>query len=163
MSTLKEILTQLAALDAEDEFIDPGQIIGDLNGKVDGIKAKIDEWDAEIERLNHWENQISARRRVYANAIERLTNYVQFQMTQHGYEKLPGEIWEIKWRKNPPRVDVHVPADANQFLRHRAFVKQETSYKWDKNKLKEALKAGQTFDFAELVQESKITFGVKKK
>lgn len=163
MGSLKEILNQLAALDADDESLDPAVVVGELNGKVDGIKAKIDEWEAEIERLEKWEHDIALRISTYQNAIKRLTKYVEYEMTRHKYEKLPGEIWEMKWKKNPPKVDIDIPADAKTYLSYREFMGQKTSYNWDKVKLKEAIKAGQKFDFARLVQDQKIVFGVKKK
>lgn len=163
MSSLKEILNQLAAIDAEDETLDPAEVIGDLNGKVDGIKAKIDEWEAESARLDTWKKQIEQRQSVYKNAMNRLLNYVEFQMKQHDYEKLPGEIWEIKWKKNPPRVEIDEPASAKLFLQYKDYISQKTSYNYDKKKIKDAIKDGQKFPFAHIEQDKKITIGVKKK
>lgn len=164
MSSLKEILKQLAAFDNdENEAIDPAEVIGELQGKVDGIKAKLDEWDAEIGRLDKWVKEITSRKTSIANAQKRLKDYVQYEMHRHEYEKLPGEIWEIKWRKNPAKVEIGLDACAETFLKYRSYMRQETSYNWDKNAVKDKLKAGEKLDFARLTQDKNITFGVKKK
>jgi hypothetical protein len=162
--TLKEILNQFKAVDHDqlpDDY-DPEELIGDLKGKVDSIKHKVDEWEKEAELMQEYSKEFAARAKSIINKRDRLIAYVHYQMSSNEWEKLPGEIWEIKWKLNPPRLVIDAEANASNYLHHAEFMQQKTSYNWDKNKIKAAIKAGDKFDFAKNVQDKKIVFKIKK-
>lgn len=163
--SLREILNNLQKIDDEmaPEDFNPEEIVGDLKGKVDAIKWRIDSWYAEANTIDEqWIAALEKRRNALRKKAEKLEAYVKGQMLLHGYDTLPGEMMRIDLRNSQPSVEINKEAGPEDYLQYTNFVLQKTSYNWNKKAVKEAIQSGAELPFATLKQDKHIRFAVKK-
>lgn len=148
------------------EDFDPKVVIGEIRGKVDSIKWMLDKWEAEAQILQEqWIKRLQKRKAAIENNVERLKEYVKQQMLLDGSEELQGEIFNVRLKNQKPAVDVKGNPNADMYLKYKdeGFIKQKTSYQWDKAALKERLEAGEEIPFATLREVKGLGFPVKIK
>lgn len=158
---LRELLGRLQDIDDDllPEEFDPAQIVGDIKDKVDAIKWRLDEWAAQAKMIEEeYLKPLAQKKAAILGKAERLKDYVRFQMVTNGFEKLPGEMFRVQVQDSPPSVDTKEFADARMYLNYPEYVVQETTYKWNKEALKDALNGGEVLTFAELKRGKHVRF-----
>lgn len=164
--SLNEILAALAQIDDElppDDF-DPATVIGNVKDKVDAIKWRIDKWESDAKMIREqWIKPLNDRVASLLRKSEKLSEYVKQQMIMHNFEKLPGNMFTAALRKNPPSLKLAAEPTADLFLDFPEYVKQlPVEYEFDKERLREDLKAGKEISFAHLDQSTRVSFTAKK-
>ena len=163
MNTLATILDKLQTIDSDlaPEEFDPAAVVGDLRDKVDAIKWRLDQWEQESEALEGWIRMLQARKVAIDGKNKKLKEYVAYEMSQKGFETLPGHMVRIDLQERTA-VSTHTQADATAYLSHPEFVRQKTVYEWDKVALQEALKSGIQLSFAYIESRKFVRFYTKK-
>ena len=163
MSTLSELSRALIEADEimnPDEF-DPALLVGELKGKVDSVKWKIDQWEAEAKTLEeNWIAPLVARQKALKTKAEKLREYCAFVLKRDDLEILPGNAFALKLRKSES-VEVDVEPTAQDALKYD-FVRTKISYAWDKKALAAKLKAKEELPFCRIKTNFSAQFQVKK-
>lgn len=162
---LREILHTLNQMDDDmpPEEFDPAALVGTLNDKVDAIKWRIDSWYATAEMIQReWLDPMQKKMASLVGKAEKLEKYVLEQMVMNNFEKLPGKMFDLAVRLNPPAVKIDLEASPELYLQYDTLINQKTTYAWDKKKVKEALETGKDLGFACITRSKKITFTTKK-
>lgn len=163
-STLSELSNALIALDEEmdpDQF-DPAQLIGDLKDKVDSIKFKIDEWEAQAKNLReNWIEPLMSRQNALQRKADKLREYCAYVLKRDELEVLPGKAFALKLRKSQA-VEVDQNPGPHEALEFVDLVNTKITYAWNKKALAEKLKSNQDLSFARLVTNYSAQFVVKK-
>lgn len=159
--TLRELLSKLRDIDDDllPEEFDPAEVVGDIKDKVDAIKWRLDSWAATAKMIEEeYIKPLKQKQAAILGKAERLKDYVQHQMIANGFEKLPGEMFRVQVQNSPASVVTKDFANANFFLQSPDLVIQETTYKWDKEKIRQKLESGVELSFAELKKGKHIRF-----
>ena len=162
--TLSELSSALIALDEEmdPEAFDPAALVGELRDKVDGIKFKIDEWEAQAKNLKeNWLEPLTSRHNALLKKADKLREYCAYVMKRDELEMLPGKAFALKLRKSQA-VEVDANPSPTEALQYGELVNTKITYAWDKKKLAEKLKANEDVQFARLVTTYSAQFVVKK-
>lgn len=161
--SLRELLENLAQVDDDlpPEEFDPAAVVGDLKEKVDAIKWRLDEWEAKAKIADAWAQTFKARADSLRRKAEKLEDYVVTQMEINGYETLPGNLMRVDLHTTKS-VECLTKATPELYLQFNCFMRQETSYNWDKKAIKEALEKGEKLEFATLKQGKHPRFFLKK-
>jgi hypothetical protein len=94
---------------------------------------------------------------------DKLSEYLHKQMTEHNFEKLPGHMFTATLRKNPPSLKLSLEPTSDLYFDYPELVVQlPIEYEFQKDKIKEQLKAGTELPFARLEQSTRIAFTAKK-
>jgi hypothetical protein len=163
MSTLSELSRALIEADEvmdPDEF-DPALLVGELKDKVDSVKWKIDQWEAEAKALQeNWIEPLLARQKALKTKADKLREYCAFVLKRDELEVLPGNAFALKLRKSES-VEVDLEPTAQDALRYD-FVRTKITYAWDKKALAAKLKAKEELPFCRLRTNFSAQFQVKK-
>jgi len=159
------------AMDWNDNNPDPQACFTpeELEVLVNQLPAKIDgcaQWEAKLaddaKRAREYSRKFAEAARQIESQLERFEGYVIRAMEKNGFEKMPGEAFQVSIRKslsvNPTR---HPTAD-DALSDLSRFVRTKITYEWDKTAIKEALKAGDDLDFAHLDQSTSVQFSIRK-
>lgn len=160
-TSLGQMLELLRDLDDDmlPEEFDPAQLIGDVREKVDAIKWKMNDWEYKAKMIEEeYLKPLLSKVRALLGKRDRLKEYVTHEMLKLGVEKIPGNMFRVQLQDSPKSVKVRIPADASMYLNYPEIVKQDTSYKWDRDAIKACIEAGTTFTFAEIKQSKHIRF-----
>ena len=162
--TLSELSSALIALDEEmdPEAFDPAALVGELKDKVDGIKFKIDEWEAQAKNLKeNWLQPLTARHNALLKKADKLREYCAYILKRDELEMLPGKAFSLKLRKSQAvEVDANPgPTDAFQYV---DLVNTKITYAWNKKAIADKLKANEDVKFARLVTNYSAQFVVRK-
>lgn len=163
--SLREILGKLSLMDEDlsPEDFDPAVMVGELRDKVDSVKWRIDSWLAEAEMLkSEWIAPLERKAKSLTAKAQKLTEYVKHQMIANKFESLPGSLVRIDLRPSPPAVKYRADATAEDYLNYSGLVVQETNFDWNRAKVKDLLKQGESLPFAELTQDKHVRWHVKK-
>jgi hypothetical protein len=133
-------------LEAEEQinsYEDIEAILGDIAGKVDGIKQMIDVFDAEANRFKTYKDEMAQRQKSLESARDRLKGYVVSSLEKHNTTFEKGNIWIAKIRENK-RCEIYTdkPTSKEMFELGPLGINAQvikTDYIWDKAKLKELL------------------------
>jgi len=162
---LREILDTLNKLDDDlpPEEFDPAGLVGELNDKADAIKWRIDSWYASAEMIQReWLDPLQKKMTSLVSKAEKLETYVLQQMVMNNFEKLPGKMFDLAVRLNPPAVKIDIEASPEMYLQHGELMQQKTLFSWDKKKIKAMLESGTPLSFASITRSKKIAFTTKK-
>lgn len=164
--TLKELLHKLDHIEDDlppDEF-DPAKVVGDVKDKVDAIKWRIDSWVAEADKIeDEWIKPLKSRQDSLRKKAESLKAYLHSQMSEHGYEKLPGHMFRAVLQKSSPAVEIPEEPGPTHMLAYPDYVVQNVSYRWNKDAVREALQNGLELSFARLRHSRHLRFFTAKK
>lgn len=139
--------------------IDLAQVLGDIRGKTDGIKFVIDALEANAQALrDKWLKPIQRKCQSMENEAERIRTYLKTQMTENGFEKLPGNAFRAQLQKSKPSVFCDVEPTASHFLAYPELVVQKVNYAWNKDAIKTRLDEGATIPFASLKESRALRF-----
>jgi hypothetical protein len=156
--TLKDLLFELSSIERslDDEDFDPAVVVGDLKEdlalKVDAIRFVVSEYEAYAERTNARADNLYRRAKSATNRAAALEEYVAELMAREKFERLNGNEFFFELRPTAGTVVTKRPPTAGDFVKYgAAFVRHEPEhYEWSKNDLRRAIKAGSTYDFAEI-------------
>lgn len=162
--TLSELSSALIALDEEmdPEAFDPAALVGELKDKVDGIKFKIDEWEAQAKNLKeNWLEPLTARHNALLKKADKLREYCAYVLKRDELEMLPGKAFALRLRKSQA-VEVDANPSPTEALQYGELVNTKITYAWNKKALADKLKANEDLKFARLVTNYSAQFVVKK-
>jgi hypothetical protein len=152
----------LEALQAADEAltlpIDPAQLVGDLRDKVDSIKYVIDRFEAFAEFMKVRIAPLMKARQSAENNRDRLRSYLAINMTQHNFQEVPGREYRIALQESQPSLEVTRQPTAADYLAAPELVELVKSYRWKNDVIKDALMAGDTYEFARLNKGKHVKF-----
>ena len=100
--------------------------------------------ETEIERLQMLKQERKSR-------AHRLQESVQRYMEMVGNSEIVTDLYTVKLRRNPPRVEI-----TDELVIHKEYKREVVEYKLDKKAIAEALKAGVPVDGARLVQTNRL-------
>lgn len=159
--SLREILDMFAHIDDDmpaEEF-DPAKVVGDCKDKVDAIKWKIDSWEAEANAINNWIKALVDRRNALGGKSDKLAKYLKEQMLEHGFQKLPGNIWRAQVQNIADKVELlRLPEAKDVLSEFGDLVRQKIDYSWDKRATADKLKSGEKLPFAYLQPNKSLRF-----
>lgn len=121
------------------------------NEKIENIICYIKNLRAEAKAIKDEEEKLKARRTAKEKKADSLSGYLDSVL---GGERFEGARGCVSYR-----ASVETFVDVEQFKNNfgwEDFVEIRTEYKPDKTKIKEALKRGETFEGAELVEKQNI-------
>lgn len=128
--------------------------------KVDATFHFLDSLEIRIEQLRFKARAMYETARILENKHESVREYLGSKMVEHGFEKLPGNEYDMGVKTSP---SVHVmpveftPAFISQFGKY-IRVKYEIS----KEAVKDALDAGETLPFATIEKTHRAKFSVRR-
>lgn len=138
-------------------------VVKQLPAKVDGCAQWVDKLTDDAKRAREYARKFTEAARQIEAQAERFLGYVKHAMEKNGFEKMPGDAFQVAVRQNPPSVVTTRSPNADDALSElERFVKTKITYDWDKTAIKEALKAGATFDFASMESSTRVQFSVRK-
>ena len=140
LATLIAKLTELEENDGDPGVVDLAQLLGDLRGKTDGIKFVLDKLGNYQDFLSQ---QIEPLRKAKASAAkhaERLREYVRTTMEASNFEKLPGEVWNMRLQRNPKAsMQFKREPDAVDYTEYPGLVTLDRVYSWNKDGIEREL------------------------
>lgn len=132
--------------------------------KVDGCAQYADTLEDHAARARDYARKFTDIARQCEARYEKFLSYIKQAMERHGFEKLPGDAFQVAIRQNPVAVITYRSPTADDALSElERYIKTKISYEWDKTAIKEAMKAGITLDFANLETTTRAAFSVRKK
>lgn len=149
VNTLAGILTTLE--DADDCLvnIDPAEVVGMLNDKVDAIHHVLERMKFTAEYLKELAKPLRKKASAIENAREQLREYVAYNMKQHGFDTLPGTRYKAVLRSNPEKIVISydrqpttseaVDPDLSPFINTRV------EFEWNHQALEEAFLKGRNY------------------
>jgi len=167
---LNEQVKELAVLDEipDDEFTEQklAEIQLDVRAKIDGIKHKLLDWERTADMYNdeYIKPWVKARAALLKK-VERLENYVQREMADKGYEKLPGNFWRVQFQNTAKHLRFKLEPSPQLYLNpnYRDYLVQNVTYNWNQEAVKEAVEGGTLPEVAELSHTRYIRFYPNKK
>lgn len=116
---------------------------GELEMKADAYAVVIDEIKANKEKYKKEMDRINAMYKASDNAIDRMKRSLESMMISTGKTKFETELHKFNIQKNAPSLVIDNEQDIPlEYL----VIKQEVN----KTAIKDAIKAGETFEFAHL-------------
>lgn len=115
MSTLYELANNYLDVlsrvpEDEDAAEDMANAVSELNDaievKAENIVKYIRNLQAESDQITEEIGKLEMKRRAKDNRIDWLRNYLAEQMKSVGLRELKAGIFDVKFRRNPPRVEV---------------------------------------------------------
>lgn len=158
MANLYELTTEFLQLlsMAEDPDVDPQAIEDTMEGldfeievKADGYAKVIKQLTANADACATEIKRLQEKKKAYENNVERIKKNLEGAMITMGKTKFKTDLFSFGIQKNPASLVIDneemVPPE---FL----VIKQEVN----KSALKDAIKDGQTFEFAHLEQTESL-------
>ena len=108
------------------------------------LAMSVEAIETEIERLQLLKQERKSR-------CHRLQESVQRYMEMAGNTEIVTDLYTVKLRKNPPKVDI-----TDELVIHKEYKREVIEYKLDKKAIAEALKAGVVVDGARLIQTNRL-------
>lgn len=154
MSTLYELTNEYLMLleMAEDPDVDPEAFEDTLEGlggeievKADGYAKIIKQLETQMDGCAAEIKRLQSVKKTYENSIERLKLNLEKAMRTTGKTKFKTELFSFGIQKNPASLVID---DEHLIPPEFIVIKQEAN----KAAIKEAIKAGEVFDFAHMEQ-----------
>lgn len=139
-----------------------GLLTEQLPTKVDGYAQWLDKLADEEKRARDYAQKFSELARQRKAQIERHLRHIKRVMEKHGFEKMPGDAFQFSIRKSSSVATTRPPTADDSLSDFGPFVRTTITHKWDLVALMNSLKAGQTFDFANIEYEKNVNFSIKK-
>lgn len=154
--TLQDLIALMAVIDQADDLpdIDFEAMLGDLKDKVDDLNYVLLRMETVASFLKDYVAPINKKRASIERARERLRDYVAKSMRgdflpqdqRQRIERIPGNVYFVRLRDNPPALGLKRPATAVDFEKYPNYVKMERIYSWRSDIIKHDLAAGHYFD-----------------
>lgn len=156
--TLYELTGELLTLldMAEEPDIDPQAIAdtieaveGEIEIKADGYAKVIKQLEADAEALKKEADRLTARKKVIENNIKRIKDSLENAMRVTGKTKFKTDLFSFGIQKNPASLLIAEGVDMESIPMEYKVYSAPTI---DKTAVKDALKRGEVFEWASLVQ-----------
>ena len=161
--TFNEILQALT--DHENELINLnpeqlGELLGDLRGKVDGVREWEGRLDANIQRVKDDRDKLVARIRTMETARKQVRDYLVFCLKSSDSLMIKGNTWDINLRRRKTIKPSTTEISSTEYLQlnlddDKPVIKRE--YKWNIAALKSAYLEDPEL-YRNYVTESEIEF-----
>lgn len=132
---------RMAELDLPEEVVRDTLegLAGDLETKSTNVAMIIRNFEATVEAMDVAQAQMTVRKNVYKNKIERMKDYLHSNMVRAGISNIECPQFALSIRKNPPRVEITQPElIPDEYMRMPPVPMPEP----DKAAIKKALQAG---------------------
>lgn len=138
----------------EESIADTLQAIeGDFESKIDNIACFVKSLEAESKAISDEAKNLVERSKAKQNKADRLREYIFSALKLTGIQKVETARNTVGIKKNPPKVVID---DESAFLKqYPDYAKIKTEL--DKASVKDALKGGNEFDGASLVQGESLS------
>lgn len=159
--SLKVLLDKLAPIDEflPEEDFDPSIVVGDIKDKIDAIKYRMDEWEAREKMLRATLLKLVQQRiKSLKGKRERLKEYVKKQMTEHGFNKLPGLIHRAQISDSKGKLITDFEPLFQHYQAYPKYVKQVVTYEWINSAIRDDLDAGVKLPFARIEPGKTLNF-----
>jgi hypothetical protein len=144
-------LQKLQDMDIDEQtFVDTIEgLSGELELKATNVAMFVRNLEASAEAIKAAEKQMAERRKALEAKADRIRQYLLDNMTRTGITKIDCPYFVLSVRKNPPAVEV-----LNQDMIPTDFfdIPEPPPPILNKNRLKDALKAGEIIEGAKLTQ-----------
>jgi hypothetical protein len=157
---LYEITGQLKALEeldigsAEDAEA-MNELFMELNGTLEdkllNIGKLLKNYQADVDTLEAEERRLKDRREAVNRAIQKVKDYVKYQMEAMDTAKVTTDLFTFTVAKNPGSLKIH-----DETLLPAKYRKEVVSVQIDNAGIKEALKSGESVPGAEIVQGTSL-------
>ncbi len=148
-------LSKLEELDLDEQTVADTLegLSGELEVKATNVAMFVRNLEASAEAIKGAEAQMAARRKAIENRAGRIRQYLKDNMERTGILKIEGPHFALTIKKNPPAVHVEAPE-----LVPAEYMKQQPPPPpaWDKNAVKDALKAGKDVPGCRLEQGTRL-------
>jgi hypothetical protein len=128
-------------------------IAGALQDKGANVALFLRNEEADIAAIEHEQERLARLREWKLNRVERLRNYLAFNMKRCGMPEINHPLFRIRFKKNPPAVDVLCEA---QIPPEFWTQPEPPAPRLDKQAIAKAIKAGQDVPGATLVQSERL-------
>lgn len=119
--------------------------------KCENVACYIKNLDALASAIKKEEEEQYKRRKSIENKIEQLKNYLGNCILETGKEKIETAKCKLNFRKS---YSIEIIESIDNI--DERFVKTKTEKYADKTAIKDAIKNGETFDFAKLVEKENL-------
>lgn len=147
-------LSELAELDLDQETIENTLegLRGDLEVKCKSVAAFIMNREAEINAVKEAAKKLSERASKESKALERLTEYLRFNMEANDITEIRSPELILKIKKNPPKVIID-----DEFSIEKRFLVKKTTESPDKKAIKKAIQYGEKLDWVRLESSTSLS------
>lgn len=118
---------------------------GEFEQKAENITYILKDYETDIQILRDEEKRLAAKRKSIEARRDRLKDYLYSNMKHTGLKKLKAGTFDLRIQKNPKAVVIY---DESKLTGDFIKIKKEI----DKQKIKQAIEAGELVEGAELVQ-----------
>ena len=136
---------------SEDAFAALEEIQGEETRKIDNVALFIKNTEVFANAIKNEEKALSDRRKTYENKVERLKKYLSDYLLAKGKEKFETQSVVLSFKKSSP---VNIFDEAAILADHPELT--TTEIKVSKEKVKAAIKAGQTIPGAEIIENQNL-------
>lgn len=143
--SLGEILARMQALDdglvALD--LDECRVLAErAEIKVDAYRGVLDQIEARSEAIGRAIKELQAAKKSLDTKANGLLQLLTFHMQSKGFEKLPGQAYEVTLRKSESvEIDEAFDRpDSSLYRTYSDFIRR--TYEWDKKALNDGIKSG---------------------
>jgi hypothetical protein len=137
-------------------------VVNQLPQKVDGCAQWVDKLADDAKRAREYARKFTEAARQIEAQADRFEGYVLRAMKKNGFEKLPGEAFQVSIRKSSSVSTTRSPTADDALSDLGRFIRTKIAYEWDKAAIKDALKAGNELDFAHVDQSTSVQFSIRK-
>lgn len=129
----------------------------ELSNKAVNYSFIIKDFENRVSAINEEIKRLQALKKTATNAVDRLKKNVAGAMETFGVEKIEHDLITLSLRKSQ---SVQIADDLVPMMHDepalREFTVEKTTYSFDKNALKNALKSGREFDGVQLVENKSL-------
>lgn len=123
-----------------------GQVEEDINTKIENTCKVIKEIDADAVGIDEEIKRLTALKKQKENTVNKLKEYITFEMNGIGLNKVDGKLFKISFRKS---TSVNI---IDETKIPKEFIIVKTTESISKKELGKALKNGEIIEGAELIQ-----------
>lgn len=164
--TLNQLLMKLTEADddlAEFDFTAEADLIEAGRVKVDNYKYVLDKLEALEAVYDKWLKEYQAAKRTVAANRERLAKHLVAVLQQNGFDRFPGNQFQVAVQRATPAVELKVSEPNPQLkIKYPDYIR--VKYEWDKTAIRDGLKTGDTSaaELAALKETFYARFSIKK-
>lgn len=122
---------------------------GEIEYKADAYAKVIKQMEADAEALKKEADRLSERKKAIDKNIDRIKKALEASMIATGKTKFKTELFNFSIAKNPAKLELAEDIDMDSIPAEYITFAQPTI---DKTAVKNAIKAGESFEWAKMVQ-----------
>ena len=148
-----DALNELSALEFDAETIENSLSVlkGDLECKARNVAAFIRNSQAEVDAVKEAAKKLSQRAATEQKAIDRMIDYLKFNMEQAGITEIRSPELLLKIKTNPPSVIID-----DELSIDKKYKSEKVTISVDKTAIKKDIQAGNEVVGAHLEQKTRL-------